>query len=71
MQEMIRKQKIETTLKTGEAKAIAAGTDTLFKYFDKLKDLIPELKDNAEGQGSENEKDVKEMLLLLGFVYKK
>lgn len=51
---------------TGEAKAIVADMDTLFKYFDKLKDLLPDLKESANAQGSESEKDVKEMLAALG-----
>ena len=69
IQDLLRKQKNETSVKTGEAKAIVADVGTLFKYFDKLKDLLPDLKDTADAQGSEGEKDVKEMLSLLVLIY--
>ncbi len=63
---MLRKQKDQTSVMTGEAKAIVSDMDTLFKYFDKLKELLPDLKESANAQGSEGEKDVKEMLAALG-----
>ena len=47
-----------------EAKIIVNNIDGIFKYFDSLKDLLPQIK---ESQETDEDNEVNEMLAVLGF----
>ena len=48
-----------------EAKTIVHNVDGIFKYFDSLKDLLPQIKENQE---NEEDNEVNEMLGILGSI---
>ena len=49
-----------------EAKIIVHNIDGIFKYFDSLKEVLPQIKDNQE---EEEDTEVDEMLNILGLYH--
>lgn len=52
-----------------EAKVIVNDIDGIFKYFDSLKNILPQIQASTENDG--NDEEIDEMMGFLGFSYKR